>query len=380
MKKVLLLLFCSTTLFAVPAKRTPTIVSQPDGTRFNVVGFGDERYNYTETLDGYVVVRGSDAYWYYATLSPEGRYIPSAFRVPGGGAAVQAQAGMDIPRHLKESAEVVAERTRSHTEGRNISAGGLAKSVPAPNRTQAGVHRVLVLCVEFSNLGATQAAASFQDMVNNDSWKSGIGGMSKYFKDVSYNSISLQADYRDWITAASPRAYYAYNNPDFFLHVQELVQQCVDSAEASGVDFSLYDNDSDGVVDGLFVVHAGKGAEEGGQTQYIWSHSGDLGSYSRTYDGKAINSYIIMPELYGTAHVDIGVFCHEYGHALGLPDLYDTNGSTNGTSEGLGNWCLMASGSWGETAIHPRDRRTCRRTARNSWDIQFQRSFRQIRL
>ena len=216
------------------------------------------------------------------------------------------------------------------------------------------VKHVLILCVQFSNLVATETSASFQDMVNNDSWKSGVGGMSKYYKNVSYDAVSVQADYGDWITAAQPSSYYAYSNANFATHVKELVSQCIDSAEANGVDFSIYDNDGDGVVDGLFIVHAGKGAEEGNQTQYIWSHQSSMGSpYSRTYDGKIESKYIIMPEKYGSNHVDIGVFCHEYGHMLGLPDLYDTNGSTNGFSEGVGNWCLMADGSWGGNGSTP---------------------------
>ncbi len=191
-------------------------------------------------------------------------------------------------------------------------------------------------------------------MVNDDSWKSGIGGMSKYYKDVSYGAVSIQADYEDWITAAEPSSYYAYSNANYSTHVRELIAQCIDAAEANGVDWSLYDNDGDGAVDGLFIVHAGKGAEEGSQTQYIWSHSSSLPSpYSRTYDGKSISMYIIMPELYGLNHVDIGVFCHEYGHMLGLPDLYDTDYATNGSSQGVGNWCLMAGGSWGGNGYTP---------------------------
>ena len=57
-----------------------------------------------------------------------------------------------------------------------------------------------------------------------------------------------------------------------------------------------------------------------------------------------VNKYTIQPELYGTGTSisTIGVFAHEFGHALGLPDLYDTDY----TSEGVGNWSLMAGGSW----------------------------------
>ena len=353
MKKVLLLMLWSATLFAIPAKRTPTVVAQPDGTTFSIVGFGDERYNYAETLDGYVVIQGSDAYWYYATLSPEGRFIPSTFKVQGNSVAPQNQTMMSIPRHLMESQQVIAGKMLAHHVEQSINENTLSKSIQGLKKAP-GTKRVLILCVQYSDLASTETSASFQDMVNSDSWKSGVGGMSKYYKDVSYNTVSIQADYKDWITAAQPSSYYAYSNANYGTHVQELISQCVDAAEANGVDFSLYDNDGDGVVDGLFIVHAGKGAEEGSQTQYIWSHQSSLGStYSRSYDGKTVSRYIIMPEKYGSNHVDIGVFCHEYGHMLGLPDLYDTDGSTHGTSEGVGNWCLMAGGSWGGNGATP---------------------------
>ncbi len=45
--------------------------------------------------------------------------------------------------------------------------------------------------------------------------------------------------------------------------------------------------------------------------------------------------------------IGCGVFCHEFGHALGLPDLYDTDAYGLGSGYGLGNWSLMAGGSWG---------------------------------
>ena len=50
-----------------------------------------------------------------------------------------------------------------------------------------------------------------------------------------------------------------------------------------------------------------------------------------------VGKYTIQPENGG-----VGVFTHEYGHDLGLPDLYDTSGGENGT----GFWTLMSSGSW----------------------------------
>ncbi|MGZ5281415.1 MAG: M6 family metalloprotease domain-containing protein, partial [Bacteroidia bacterium] len=86
-------------------------------------------------------------------------------------------------------------------------------------------------------------------------------------------------------------------------------------------------------------------AEEGAQTQYIWSHRWNMANYKRTYDKTLIDNYAINPETRGGSAmrmVGIGVFCHEFGHLLGLPDLYDVSKK----SEGIGNWSVMAGGNW----------------------------------
>ncbi len=354
-KTILLLMVFSVSLFAVPAKRTPTVMTQPDGAQFSLVGFGDERYSYAETLDGYVVVQGTDKYWYYAVLDPEGKYMPSILRVGGNVNSAQVQARLSIPKHLRESKQVISDIIRKYEREHlvNSTIPTFQTKVNRLMKTATTVRHELVLCVQFSDIPSTYTSQSFQDMINDDTWKSGIGGMSKYYKDVSYNALSIQADYQDWITATNTSSYYAKNNANYSAHVKELVKQCIDAAEANGVNFANYDNDGDGVVDGVFIVHAGKGAEEGSDNNYIWSHQGSISSYSLTYDGKTFDEYITLPEKYNGGHADIGVFCHEYGHMLGLPDIYDTDGATNGSSEGVGQWCLMAGGSWGGDGASP---------------------------
>jgi len=131
-----------------------------------------------------------------------------------------------------------------------------------------------------------------------------------------------------------------------------LVQEAIDAAENAGLDFSQFDNDDDGKVDAVTVIHAGYGEEAGAGSNTIWSHRWNLGSYSRTYDGVEINEYTIVPELFGnigTMITSIGVICHEFGHILGLPDLYDTDGG----SEGVGEWDLMGSGNWNNLGRTP---------------------------
>ena len=114
------------------------------------------------------------------------------------------------------------------------------------------------------------------------------------------------------------------------------------------VNFAPYDNDGNGFVDAFIVVHAGRGAEETGNQNHIWSHKWVLTGSPLNADGTKIFGYLTIPE-----DSKIGVCAHELGHLLfGWPDLYDTDGS----SEGLGNWCLMGGGSWngnGDIPAHP---------------------------
>ena len=113
------------------------------------------------------------------------------------------------------------------------------------------------------------------------------------------------------------------------------------------MDFGPYDNDGNGFVDAFIVVHAGGGGEESGDPGDIWSHKWVLpGVYNA--DAAKIFAYLTIPE-----DARVGVCAHELGHLLfGFPDLYDVDD----TSEGIGNWCLMAGGSWnggGDIPAHP---------------------------
>ena len=114
------------------------------------------------------------------------------------------------------------------------------------------------------------------------------------------------------------------------------------------VNFASYDNDGDGFVDAFIVIHAGAGAEQTGSKTDIWSHKWVLPGSAYSADGAKIYAYLTVPE-----DSKIGVCAHELGHLLfGFPDLYDTDYS----SEGIGNWCLMAGGSWnggGDIPAHP---------------------------
>ena len=144
-----------------------------------------------------------------------------------------------------------------------------------------------------------------------------------------------------------PRRTYAYycdgkygTDGNYPKNAQKLVEDAVDKANPT-VNFAQYDTDGDFYVDALFVVHAGPGAEYTGSVNDIWSHA--WGINARLVDGVYVSDYSMEPEYWASpGDMTIGVYCHELGHVLGLPDFYDTDYS----SEGLGDWSLMAGGSW----------------------------------
>lgn len=362
---IILLISASQDVSGIPANPRPVRVYQPDGTSVLVRTYGDEFYHVTETIDGYVVQKNKAGWWVYTSLDILEKFVQTTV------AAHDAENRLDgewqflgtLKKHLRESRSP-ADYTSKRLEQSTFSAGtgssvmylqsyGL-KSQPhnqdlpiAPDRKNAKTYQVLILPVDFNEIPHTFSAQSFQDLVQSPTWEA--GSMSDYYHLNSNGAMQIQADFQEWFRAPNPAVYYGHQNEDYSAHVKRLVRDAVDNAEAQGVDFSKYDNDGNGVVDGLFVVHSGTDASEDPQPEYIWAHASRLSNADLqvNYDGVTVNDYIMNPEFENGGHAGIGVFCHEYGHQLGLPDLYDTDQAVNGDTEAVGRWCIMAGGSWG---------------------------------
>ncbi len=217
-----------------------------------------------------------------------------------------------------------------------------------------GEKRAVVILVDFSDNPATYQKSEFDSLIYGENENS----MRKYYREVSCGkfTISKQSNIIGWVRAPQPYAYYVGDSFGFYSDYPHNVQKLVEDACVLAdpyVDFSQYDGDGDGIVDGIFIVHAGPGAEETGSPGDIWSHQWQLsntgtscpGAY-QTQDGVAVDYYSMEPErlVNPASRITVGVFVHEFGHVLGLPDLYDTDYSTNG----IGIFCLMAAGSWGQ--------------------------------
>jgi immune inhibitor A len=209
--------------------------------------------------------------------------------------------------------------------------------------------RVLVVLVDFSDKALTRPKAHFEELFFSTG-KLLHGSVREYFSEVSGGKITITGEVIGPLRMPLPLTTYGgggsgTDNPA--PNARTMAREAAVQADAL-VDFKPYDNDGNGFVDAFIVVHAGSGAEETLDPNDIWSHKWVFNNGALNADGTKVYAYLTVPE-----DSKIGVCAHELGHLLfGWPDLYDTDES----SSGLGNWCLMAGGSWnGDGAIpaHP---------------------------
>ncbi len=219
------------------------------------------------------------------------------------------------------------------------------------------IFNALVILVDFTDNVSSVEATFFDDLMFEDA----NGTVRDFYDEVSYGELEISTvDFPSdiaWVRAPETYAYYVdgqNGTGSYPQNSQGLVEDVVEAVD-DVVDFGDYDHDGDGDVDGLFVVHAGPGAEYTGSDDDIWSHAWSLPWPGAQHDGVWVRRYSVEPEYWQNANdMTPGVYAHEMGHSVfGLPDVYDRDY----TSSGLGNWSLMAGGSWngtlGSSPAHP---------------------------
>lgn len=244
---------------------------------------------------------------------------------------------------------------------------------------------VLVLLIEYPDFPATNITSNetdmyydeytkghYEEMVFGDNGYTGPNGeklisVKQYYEQQSGGSYSITGEVAGWYKAKENAAFYGGNNSnDNDKDPQGLVTEALHGVAADeNIDLSNYDQEDrydldgdenyrepDGLIDHLMVVHSSVGEEAGGGSlgpDAIWSHRSSLFDIPTLPGTKAAvgywggelaaYDYTMMP-----ADGAAGVFAHEYGHDLGLPDEYDTIYS--GAGEPVEYWSIMSSGSW----------------------------------
>jgi immune inhibitor A len=278
-------------------------------------------------------------------VSALGFVRPALAVMPTDEVIARLKASGQFEKHVQEN-ESARRRGVDQPDFSRLAASGHA--------AVTGELRALVLLVDFSDNPASAGTFTDTAFFNHLLFSTNVPGtsMNDHYREMSLNQVSISGLTVNWLRMPQTYAFYVNGQRGFGSYpqnAQRLAMDAVDAAEAAGVNFSLYDNDGDGNMDGLFIVHAGPGYEETGDVNQIHSHSWALAT-ARHYDGVTISQYTMEPEEQASLQpVRVGVFSHEYGHFLGLPDLYDTDYS----SAGVGRWCLMASGSWANGGTTP---------------------------
>ncbi|MEQ9443607.1 MAG: M6 family metalloprotease domain-containing protein, partial [Cyclobacteriaceae bacterium] len=317
----------------------PVPITEPDGSQVMVVGQGTSAHHRQETADGYTVVRNKAGFLEYA-IKVNGKLAPSGIRANTTSPTNAASpARLSIPKHLQEDIlHPFANASSSAQQASDLAQGVL------PSR---GNINVLVILVEFEDFSRQYSRAEYEKVFRGPMEDPDKVSFKEFYQKASYGQLNFNVDFTRWYPAKGSVYDYGYRN-NGYESARELAADVIQQADAD-VDFTKYDNDQDGVVDGVIILQAGRGAEEGSQTQYIWSHQWSVPD--QIVDGKILNRYCMVPGLRNSGIVDIGIIAHEVGHLLGQPDLYDTSGQT----VGLGNWDIMSFGSWAGRGHYPAD-------------------------
>jgi len=254
--------------------------------------------------------------------------------------------------------------SREHLSWLSSYTDARTRGVDAPNGIYGGHNpvvqaigdeqmNVLILLVDFSDNQAQTPAVYFDSM----GFAQDTFSLTRYYGDVSFGQIDIVTvnwpSETDWNRASQEYGYYVNNNygwGDYPQNSQGLVEEVCLLADPL-VDFADYDNDGDGYVDGVNLMYAGQFT---GNPDTIWPHAWSLPS-PLTLDGVGVYSFSVQNEYNNTpGDKSAGVFCHEFGHVLGLPDLYDYDYD----SKGIGNWGIMAGGvynggGWSPAELNP---------------------------
>lgn len=371
MKKLtlsLLLLLAVLQLMAVPAKRGNTTVTQPDGSTVTIALHGDEWLHYETTADGYSIVRNDKGYYVYAEKK-QGQLMPTTVVAHDSKvrnaqevaflAATQKYLKPEIGEQVRKQREqVIAQQKKAIAKRRQMKKAGQLNDTGTETN-----YKSLVILVQFNNKSFSRSdyKAVMTNMINQQnytgyqdggSFVECTGSVRDYFTDNSGGNFRPEFDVYGPYTVN-----YSVTYPQGTQNAATILNAAVNAAD-SDVDFSQYDNDGDGVVDNIYFILAGNGANYGGNNQNFWWPHRSVIYNPQTYqyiqkDGVYLYDYASSVELYGytnypsTVHIDgIGTFCHEFSHVLGLPDFYDTDYEENGQSNDPGTWDVMAGGSY----------------------------------
>jgi M6 family metalloprotease-like protein len=352
---LLLALAAAPALLAVNAHPASRLVVQPSGDTLRIRLCGDERCNYfvVEPSGRTILFNRANRTWEYARLSGD---TLATTGIAVGASSGPASPAASIPSEtVRPKPRVIAppEPLRLEAPLEDVSPEGTATRA---SLADLSAFRGLVVLVEYQDtpFSRTDARQIFADMTGKAGYTgfratdgttvSYTGSLYDYFNDNTSGRFRPQFDIYGPVGIPYDATYARQAN-----NAQTLIKAALRQLDDS-VDFARYDADGDGTVDMAYFIFSGGGSNYADNDMWLlWPHAGTLTDL--TLDGVAFGRYACSTELYGAVEskvIDgIGTMVHEFSHVLGLPDLYDIDGSgSGGTADSPGVWSVMASGSY----------------------------------
>ena len=364
--------------FAAKAHTALTTITQSDGSQLTIRLHGDEHYSWYSTTDDVLLVQVGKNY-YVAQVEEDGtlKATPQLAHNAGERGTVEEQV---INNQNKEKFLNLL----------NAEPQALAKpfgEVYPAYFPHTGSPKALVILVEFQDVKfkTSNPVATFTHYLKgaegedapeaNNAYVKGkvnYGSVSQYFNDMSQGKFTPQFDIVGPVTVSKNSAYYGGNvgNSTDTNFAKMIAEAC--KGVSTKVNFADYDQNNDGYVDLVYVIYAGYSESLGGNSSdCLWPKSGTNAFYEPEtnnllkLNGKQICRYGINNELNASPTVEannykgmpllngIGLFCHEFSHTMGLPDLYPTVETSRVDNQNPEYWDLMDGGEYTYSGYFP---------------------------
>lgn len=374
MRKKLLfgLLFAAMTAGAVKMKPGINIIKQADGTTITVRAYGDEDLSYFLASDGTLLYQEGTNF-YIAGVKADGTLYSTG-----------VLAHEPSMRTIKEISAIKAQNAKAfyNSMEKQAKANKVRREPMTPDNSllpSLGKHKIPVILVEFSDVefSVENPKATFDKYLNgkelfnketDPEMGQNYASVAKYFKDMSFGKFEPEFEVYGPVNLGKPLATYGAGYSSEENMGLLLTDAC--TAVDDEVDFTQYDSNDDGNIDLIYIIYAGFSQSiAGNSTDCIHPKSGYL-SLAKSFDGMDVKRYGVNNELNGTPADQangpiingIGLFCHEFSHCMGLPDLYPKSGSIAEAciNQNMDYWSLMDAGEYTANGYRP--------TAYTAWE------------
>ncbi len=309
---------------------------------------GDEFFSWVEDGDGFAMTPGPSGRWQYATRA-QGRWVPAGL--------TPRQRGRDGHALDPAPSSPLAADAAAEVAAAPLSVGGAALLAAPPSSAN-----LAVILVSFANRAIGTTAADWNGVFFGSSNKT----INTYYQQASKNrfwfkpAAETQGTANDGVISVTLASNHPNEGPYTGAGTRTAVREALVAADAY-INYKAFDTDNNNTLSipelHLVLIFAGyENAYSSAYTPLLWAHHWSLFSTvpAPLLDGVYVaglsggGGYAAVGEYHRSTssnqhRATIGVICHELGHNLSWPDIYDTDGS----SDGVGAHCLMGSGNWG---------------------------------